>query len=143
MNKWVTIQLEDGTNLQVNVTSADFNYATEFLTRQSYSSLVCNGTAIQNSQQAEACKGQWVQLVLPNHISLSFYLTRLGVVGHVVLGIVGAVVGGFLAGVIFGTDPIQGQLDAASVVTAVIGAVLVVMVVSTLMGRSRTGRGAV
>jgi len=67
----------------------------------------------------------------------------LGVVGHVVLGIVGAVVGGFLAGVIFGTDPVQGQLDAASVVTAVIGAVLEVMVVSTLMGRSRTGRGAV
>jgi len=66
----------------------------------------------------------------------------LGVVGHVVLGIVGAVVGGFLAGVIFGNDPIQGPLDAASVVTAVIGAVLVVMVVSTLMGRSRTGRGA-
>ena len=67
----------------------------------------------------------------------------LGVVGHVVLGIVGAVVGGFLAGAIFETDPIQGQLDAVSVVTAVIGAVLVVMVVSTLMGRSRTGRGAV
>jgi hypothetical protein len=76
MNKWVTIQLEDGTNLQVNVTSADFNYATGFLTRQSYNSLVCNGTAIQNSQQAEACKGQWVQLVLSNHISLSFYLTH-------------------------------------------------------------------
>ena len=54
-----------------------------------------------------------------------------------------SVVGGFLAGAIFGTDPIQGQLDAVSVVTAVIGAVLVVMVVSTLMGRSRTGRGAV
>lgn len=67
----------------------------------------------------------------------------LGIVGHVVLGIVGAVVGGFLAGVIFGTDPVQGQLDAVSVVTAVIGAVLVVLVVSTLMGRSRTGRGAV
>ena len=67
----------------------------------------------------------------------------LGVVGHVVLGIVGAVVGGFLAGLIFGTDPVQDQLDAASIVTAVIGAVLVVMVVGTLMGRSRTGRGAV
>ena len=67
----------------------------------------------------------------------------LGVVGHVVLGIVGAVIGGFLAGAIFGTDPIQGQLDGASVVTAVIGAVLVVMVISTLMSRSRTGRGTV
>ena len=67
----------------------------------------------------------------------------LGVVGHVVLGIVGAVIGGFLAGAIFGTDPVQGELDAASVVSSVIGAVLVVMVISTLMGRTRTGRGAV
>lgn len=76
MNKWVTIQLDDGTNLQVYVTSANFNFATGFLTRQSYNALVCNGTAIQNSQQAEACKGQWVQLLLPNQISLSFYLTH-------------------------------------------------------------------
>ena len=67
----------------------------------------------------------------------------LGVVGHVVLGIVGAVVGGFLAGAIFDVDPLQGSLDTGTVVTAVIGAVIVVMVVSTLMGRSRTGRGAV
>jgi uncharacterized membrane protein YeaQ/YmgE (transglycosylase-associated protein family) len=65
----------------------------------------------------------------------------LGVVGHIVLGIVGAVVGGFVAGALFNVDPIEGTLDTASVVTAVIGAVLVVMVVSTLMGRSRTGRG--
>ena len=67
----------------------------------------------------------------------------LGVVGHVVLGVVGAVVGGFLAGAIFQIDPIQGPLDTLSIVTAVIGSVLVVMVVSTLMGRSRTGRGAI
>jgi uncharacterized membrane protein YeaQ/YmgE (transglycosylase-associated protein family) len=65
----------------------------------------------------------------------------LGVVGHIVLGIVGAVVGGFVAGALFNVDPIEGALDTASVLTAVIGAVLVVMVVSTLMGRSRTGRG--
>jgi uncharacterized membrane protein YeaQ/YmgE (transglycosylase-associated protein family) len=51
------------------------------------------------------------------------------------------VVGGFVAGALFNVDPIEGTLDTASVVTAVIGAVLVVMVVSTLMGRSRTGRG--
>jgi uncharacterized membrane protein YeaQ/YmgE (transglycosylase-associated protein family) len=67
----------------------------------------------------------------------------LGVVGHVVLGIVGAVIGGFLAGAIFDVDPVRGSLDTGTVVTAVIGAVIVVMVVSTLMGRSRTGRGAV
>jgi len=67
----------------------------------------------------------------------------LGVVGHVVLGIVGALVGGFAAGALFQTDPIQGTLDTASVVSAIIGAVIVVMVASTLMSRSRTGRGAV
>jgi hypothetical protein len=84
MNKWVAIQFVDGVNLQVYVTSADFNSATGFLTHQSYNSLVCNGAAIQNSQQAEACKDQWVELVLPNHISLSFYLTHFD--DHVVGG---------------------------------------------------------
>jgi uncharacterized membrane protein YeaQ/YmgE (transglycosylase-associated protein family) len=67
----------------------------------------------------------------------------LGVVGHIALGVVGAVIGGFLAGAIFDVDPLANTLDGASIITAVIGAVLVVMVVSTLMGRSRTGRGAI
>jgi uncharacterized membrane protein YeaQ/YmgE (transglycosylase-associated protein family) len=67
----------------------------------------------------------------------------LGIVGHAVLGIVGAVVGGFLAGALFNIDPLQGPLDTPSIVTALIGAVLVVVVVSTLMGRARTSRGAV
>ena len=66
----------------------------------------------------------------------------LGVIGHIVLGIVGALVGGFLAGALFGTDPIDGALDISSIVTAVIGAVIVVLVVGAVMGRSRTGRGA-
>ncbi|MDU0204660.1 hypothetical protein RQP52_26590 [Paenibacillus sp. PFR10] len=84
MNKWVTIQLADGTNLHVYVTNANFNLASGFLTHQSYNSLICNGSAIQNSQQAEACKDQWVELVLPNHISLSFYLTHFD--DHVIGG---------------------------------------------------------
>jgi uncharacterized membrane protein YeaQ/YmgE (transglycosylase-associated protein family) len=67
----------------------------------------------------------------------------LGVIGHIVLGIVGAVVGGFLAGVLFNTDPIDGALDISSIVTAVIGAILVVVVVKAVTGRSRSGRGAI
>lgn len=67
----------------------------------------------------------------------------LGVIGHIVLGIVGALVGGFLAGALFGTDPIDGALDVSSIVTATIGAVIVVLVASMVMGRGRTGRGAV
>lgn len=67
----------------------------------------------------------------------------LGVIGHIVLGIVGALVGGFLAGVLFGTDPIDGPLDLSSIVVAVIGAIIVVVVVNAATGRSRTGRGAI
>jgi uncharacterized membrane protein YeaQ/YmgE (transglycosylase-associated protein family) len=67
----------------------------------------------------------------------------LGVIGHIVLGIVGALVGGFVAGLLFNTNPIDGPLDISSIVTAVIGAIAVVLVASMIMGRSRTGRGAV
>jgi uncharacterized membrane protein YeaQ/YmgE (transglycosylase-associated protein family) len=67
----------------------------------------------------------------------------MGVIGHIVLGIVGALVGGFLAGALFGIDPINGPLDVSSIVTAVIGSVIVVVVWNALMGRTRTGRGMV
>jgi uncharacterized membrane protein YeaQ/YmgE (transglycosylase-associated protein family) len=67
----------------------------------------------------------------------------LGVIGHIVLGIVGAIVGGFLAGALLGTDPISGPLDLGSIVTATIGAIIVVVVVDAVTGTTRTGRGAV
>src|SRR5439155_603441 len=56
----------------------------------------------------------------------------LGVIGHIVLGIVGALVGGFLAGLLFNTNPISGPLDLGSIVTATIGAILVVVVVNAV-----------
>ena len=67
----------------------------------------------------------------------------LGVIGHIVLGIVGALVGGFLASVLFGTQPIDGPLDLSSIVVSVIGAIIVVVVVNAVTGRTRTGRGAI
>lgn len=67
----------------------------------------------------------------------------LGVIGHIVLGIIGALVGGFLAGVLFKTDPINGALDISSIVVATIGAIITVVVVNAVTGRSRTGRGAI
>jgi uncharacterized membrane protein YeaQ/YmgE (transglycosylase-associated protein family) len=66
----------------------------------------------------------------------------LGIIGHILLGIVGAVVGGFLAGLLLGTNPVDG-LDIASIVTAVIGAVIVVVVVSAITGNRRVGQGPV
>jgi uncharacterized membrane protein YeaQ/YmgE (transglycosylase-associated protein family) len=67
----------------------------------------------------------------------------LGVIGHIVLGIVGALVGGFLASVLFNTKPIDGPLDISSIVVSVIGAIVVVVIVNAVTGRSRTGRGAI
>jgi uncharacterized membrane protein YeaQ/YmgE (transglycosylase-associated protein family) len=67
----------------------------------------------------------------------------MGVIGHIVLGIIGALVGGFLAGILFHTNPIDGPLDLSSIVTAVIGAVIVVVGWNALTGRSRAGRGVV
>jgi uncharacterized membrane protein YeaQ/YmgE (transglycosylase-associated protein family) len=67
----------------------------------------------------------------------------LGVLGHILLGIVGALVSGFLAGVLLGTNPIEGPLDLGSIVTATIGAVIVVVIVNALSGPRRVGRGPI
>ena len=67
----------------------------------------------------------------------------LGVIGHIVLGIVGAIVGGYLAGLLLNRDVINGPLDVTSIVASVIGAIIVVVVVNAVTGRSRTGRGAI
>jgi uncharacterized membrane protein YeaQ/YmgE (transglycosylase-associated protein family) len=67
----------------------------------------------------------------------------LGIIGHIVLGIVGALVGGFLASVLLDTKPIDGPFDVSSIVTAVIGAVIVVIVVDAVTGRRRVGGGIV
>jgi uncharacterized membrane protein YeaQ/YmgE (transglycosylase-associated protein family) len=67
----------------------------------------------------------------------------LGVIGHIVLGIVGALVGGFLASVLFNTKPIDGAFDISSIVVATIGAIITVLVVGAVTGRSRVGSGPV
>ncbi len=67
----------------------------------------------------------------------------LGVIGHIILGIVGALVGGFLASALFNIKPIDGALDISSIVVATIGAVITVLVVGMVTGRSRSGRGSV
>ena len=62
---------------------------------------------------------------------------RWGVLGHIVLGIVGALVGGFLANALgFGSGREGGDIvNLQSIIVAIIGAVLVVVVVNTLSRR--------
>jgi len=61
----------------------------------------------------------------------------LGVIGHIALGIVGAVVGGFIVGALgFNTGREDGDiLNLASIVVAVIGAIITVFVASLVMKR--------
>jgi uncharacterized membrane protein YeaQ/YmgE (transglycosylase-associated protein family) len=67
----------------------------------------------------------------------------LGVIGHIILGIVGALVGGFLARVLLNQNPVDGAFDISSIVAATVGAVIVVLVVGMVTGRSRTGQGSI
>jgi uncharacterized membrane protein YeaQ/YmgE (transglycosylase-associated protein family) len=69
----------------------------------------------------------------------------LGVLGHIVLGVVGALVGGFIANLIgFGTGREGGDVvNIQSIVVALVGAVIVVVVVGLIRGGSRSGRGAI
>ncbi len=66
----------------------------------------------------------------------------LGVIGHVVLGIVGALVGGFLASILLNKDMTSG-INIETIVVATIGAVITVLVVGAVTGRSRVGRGPI
>jgi uncharacterized membrane protein YeaQ/YmgE (transglycosylase-associated protein family) len=67
----------------------------------------------------------------------------LGVIGHIVLGSVGAMIVGYLTTLIFNEDPMDGVFDVSSIVTAIVGAVLLVVVWNAARGRSRTGSGPI
>jgi uncharacterized membrane protein YeaQ/YmgE (transglycosylase-associated protein family) len=67
----------------------------------------------------------------------------LGVIGHVVLGIIGALVGGFLAGLVTGGNDYISGINISTIVVAIIGAVIVVVVWNAISGRSRVGSGPV
>src|SRR5688572_31038053 len=67
----------------------------------------------------------------------------LGVIGHIVLGLVGALLGGYVVSLVTNNDPMDGVFDISTLVTAVVGAVVLVVVGSMIMGRRRTGSGPV
>jgi uncharacterized membrane protein YeaQ/YmgE (transglycosylase-associated protein family) len=67
----------------------------------------------------------------------------LGVIGHIVLGLVGALLAGYVVSLITGNDPMDGVFDISTIVTAVIGAVVLVLLGSMVMGRRRAGSGPV
>lgn len=61
--------------------------------------------------------------------------SRGGLVFDLILGIIGAVVGGFLAGLLLGGDYTTG-INIPTLIVAFLGAVIVVVLVRALPGRS-------
>lgn len=59
-----------------------------------------------------------------------------GVVGDIIIGIVGAVLGGFVAAWLFGLQDAVNGINMISIVTALIGAVILIAVVRVLPRRS-------
>jgi uncharacterized membrane protein YeaQ/YmgE (transglycosylase-associated protein family) len=78
---------------------------------------------------------------------LAGYLVKgdegLGLIGRIALGIVGALVGGFLAGLIFPGRDFTSGINIETIITATIGAVIVVVGYNAIMGRRRVGSGPV
>jgi uncharacterized membrane protein YeaQ/YmgE (transglycosylase-associated protein family) len=67
----------------------------------------------------------------------------MGVIGHILLGLAGALIGGYVVSLVTGNDPMDGVFDISTIVTAVVGAVVLVVLGGMVMGRRRTGGGPV
>ena len=67
----------------------------------------------------------------------------MGVIGHIVLGVVGALLGGWVVSQVTGNDPMDGIFDVSTILTAVVGAAVLVIVANMVMGNRRTGSGPV
>ncbi len=52
-----------------------------------------------------------------------------------IIGIVGALVGGFLAGALFGADPLDEFFDISSWLTAIVGAIILLVLYRVVVGR--------
>lgn len=59
-----------------------------------------------------------------------------GVVGDIIIGIVGALIGGFVAAWLFGLNDAVNGINIVSIITAFLGAVILIAIVRALPGRS-------
>ena len=62
-----------------------------------------------------------------------------GFIVTAIIGIVGALLGGFLASAIFGADPLDEFFDISTWITAIVGAVILLLVYRMVSGSRTTG----
>jgi uncharacterized membrane protein YeaQ/YmgE (transglycosylase-associated protein family) len=58
-----------------------------------------------------------------------------GIIVTTIIGIVGAIVGGFLAGALFNADPMDEFFDISTWLTAIVGAVILLVIYRMVVGR--------
>jgi uncharacterized membrane protein YeaQ/YmgE (transglycosylase-associated protein family) len=61
-----------------------------------------------------------------------------GVIITGLIGIVGAILGGFLAAALFGADPMDEFFDISSWLTAIVGAIILLLIYRMVTGRRST-----
>ena len=61
-----------------------------------------------------------------------------GIIVTALIGIAGAIIGGFLAGVLFNADPMDEFFDISSWLTAIVGAIILLLIYRVVVGRRRT-----
>jgi uncharacterized membrane protein YeaQ/YmgE (transglycosylase-associated protein family) len=58
-----------------------------------------------------------------------------GLIVTTIIGVVGAILGGFLAGVLFNADPLDEFFDISTWVTAIVGAIVLLVIYRVVVGR--------
>lgn len=62
---------------------------------------------------------------------------EMGALANIIVGIVGALIGGWLVG-LFGIQVNEGELSIPSILTAILGACVLLAIVKAVRGRGRT-----
>jgi uncharacterized membrane protein YeaQ/YmgE (transglycosylase-associated protein family) len=58
-----------------------------------------------------------------------------GLIVTTIIGVIGAILGGFLAGVLFNADPMDEFFDISSWLTAIVGAIILLVIYRMVAGR--------
>ena len=61
-----------------------------------------------------------------------------GIIVTTLIGIAGAIIGGFLAAALFGAHPLDEFFDISTWLTAIIGAIVLLVIYRLVVGRSRS-----
>ena len=66
-----------------------------------------------------------------------------GFIVTAIIGVVGALIGGFLAGVLFDADPLDEFFDISTWITAIVGAIALLLIYRMVIGRRRVARSGI